>query len=87
MKHPAMLYARIACVLVFLTLVAGCAVMPPGPRPIDAIDPAAGYRFRTTKPVDNSNSLMIVATFSGGGMRPAALAYAVLEELAQLEIK
>lgn len=69
-----------------VALLAGCAAVPQGAQPIDAVDLSAGYRFRTTPPVDNSNSLMVVATFSGGGMRAAALAYAVLEELARTEI-
>jgi len=72
--------------LLGVALLSGCATAPPGAAPIDAIDPAGGYRFVTTRGVDNSNSLMVVATFSGGGMRAAALAYAVLEELAHTRI-
>jgi NTE family protein len=67
-------------------LLAACAAVPVAPPPISAVDPAHGYRFTTTPAGDNSNSLLVVVTFSGGGMRAAALAYAVLEELSAIEI-
>lgn len=77
---------RLWCALSFLMLLVGCATVPRGAQPIESIDPATGYRFTTTRSVDNSNSLLVVTTFSGGGMRAAALSYAVLEELARTEI-
>lgn len=67
-------------------VLAGCAAVPVTPPPIGAVDLAHGYRFTTTPAGDNSNSLLVVVTFSGGGMRAAALAYAVLEELATIDV-
>lgn len=75
-----------ALLMAACALLAACGTLPRGGEPLEAVQPSAGYRFTTTKPVDNSNGLMVVATFSGGGMRAAALAYAVLEELARTEI-
>jgi NTE family protein len=78
--------ALLAALVAAAATLAGCASPPRSAQPLDAIDPAAGYRFVTTPAGDNSNSLMVVAAFSGGGMRAAALSYAVLEELARTEI-
>jgi len=74
------------CRLGFLMLLTGCASIPPGAHPIESVDLSTGYRFTTSRSADNSNSLMVVAAFAGGGMRAAALSYAVLEELARTEI-
>ena len=51
------------------------------------IDPAQGYRYGNVGAGDNSDSLLIVVGFSGGGMRAAALAYGVLERLAAERIR
>jgi len=51
------------------------------------IDPAQGYRYGNVAAGDNSDSLLIVVGFSGGGMRAAALAYGVLERLAAERIR
>jgi predicted acylesterase/phospholipase RssA len=46
-----------------------------------------GYRFtQTSRAADNTSSLFVVLTFSGGGSRAAALSYGVLEELAGIDI-
>lgn len=70
-----------------LALVAGCAstahypLNPARPVPLDA-----GYRLGSVPPGENSDSLAVILTFSGGGARAAALAYGVLEELRRQEI-
>lgn len=55
--------------------------------PLERYDPAYGYRFTSTASPENSDSLFIVVTFSGGGLRAAAMAYAVLERLAAEPIR
>lgn len=66
-------------------LVAGCAHYPPN-KPLDHADPAYGYRFTNLASPENSDDMLVVVTFSGGGTRAAALAYGVLEHLAHTEI-
>ncbi|MHB1236840.1 MAG: patatin-like phospholipase family protein [Gallionella sp.] len=71
--------------LLLLLLVAGCAHYPVN-TPLAHYDASAGYRLENLHDPDNSGSLLVVLTFSGGGTRAAALAYGVLEQLAQTEI-
>ena len=46
-----------------------------------------GYAIRNLAATDNSDSLLLVAAFSGGGYRAAAMAFAVMEVLDETEIK
>lgn len=78
-------WARVAATLSLLLLFAGCAHYPVNAK-LERHDPASGYRLETLAPHDNSGSLLVVLAFSGGGTRAAALAYGVLEQLAQTEI-
>jgi NTE family protein len=73
-----------ALLLVF-SFTAGCAHYPVN-QPIKEVRLDAGYRAATMKTPDNSDSLLLYLTFSGGGMRAAALSYGVLEELRKTEI-
>ncbi len=77
-------WTRIAAVLGLL-LLSGCAHYLVNAK-LDLHDPKSGYRLETLAPNDNSGSLLVVLTFSGGGTRASALAYGVLETLAQTEI-
>ena len=63
-----------------LVVAAGCAHYPVN-DPLARHDPAAGYRVENLPDAENSGSLLVVLTFSGGGTRAAALAYGVLEAL------
>jgi NTE family protein len=55
--------------------------------PLERADPAHGYRLANAAAGDNADGLFIALTFSGGGMRAAALAYGVLERLAAEPIR
>jgi len=50
------------------------------------VSPQGGYRLKNPERIDRSDELLLVLTFSGGGTRAAALAYGVMEQLAQTEI-
>lgn len=66
-------------------LMAGCAHYPINPS-LDRYDPEKGYRLKNMGVPENSETLLLILTFSGGGTRAAALSYGVLEELARTEI-
>ena len=63
-----------------LILVAGCAHYPVN-RPLDRVDPQAGYRGRNLINPETDQELLLLLTFSGGGTRAAAFSYGVLETL------
>lgn len=76
------------CGLLGLTL--GCQyVRPTMNAPLVHWDPAYGYRSTNLPPskTGSSDSLFIVASFSGGGARASALSYGVLRELARTPIR
>ncbi len=79
----------LCAVLVLLGLLQGCAAIRPVPnQPLNQWDPAAGYRFANLAPADatNTDSLLILAAFSGGGTRASTLAFGALRELARQQI-
>ena len=70
-------------------LLLGCEyVRPTMNAPLAHWDPAYGYRSTNLPPskTGSSDSLFIVASFSGGGARASALSYGVLQELARTPI-
>lgn len=72
-----------------LILMMGCGfVRPTMNAPLTKWDPDYGYRSTNLppSPTGSSDSLFVIASFSGGGARAAALSYGVLRELAQIPI-
>src|SRR5262249_8959281 len=68
--------------------LSGCSWHYAVNAPLDgAADPTRGYRYTNVLGEDNSDSLVIALSFSGGGMRAAALAYGVLERFAAEKIR
>ena len=75
--------------LVLFALLQGCAYVHPTPNaPLNQWDPATGYRFRnlTSPDTNNTDGLLILAAFSGGGTRASTLAFGALRELALHQI-
>jgi len=68
----------------FVALASGCAHWPPTPKLEQAGAP--GYRPGESPRPGQSDDLLVVLAFSGGGTRAAALGYGVLEELRRTEV-
>jgi NTE family protein len=65
-----------------IALVAsGCAHFPVN-EPLKTVNRQAGYRFQNSSSPANSEELLLVLAFSGGGTRAASTAFGVLEGLA-----
>ena len=79
-----------ACLLgSLLSLTFGCeSVRPTMNAPLARWDPTYGYRSANLPPSasGSSDSLFIVASFSGGGARASALSFGALRELARTPI-
>jgi NTE family protein len=65
-------------------LIAGCAHYPVN-APVRSVARDSGYRFERFGQT-NSDDLLLMLAFSGGGTRAAALSYAVLEQLRDTEV-
>ncbi len=71
---------------VLSSVLSGCEYFRPTlNQPLAQWDPQYGYRFSNIAPPErgNSDSLFVVASFSGGGTRASALAFGALRELAR----
>ena len=83
---------RPACAFVLLlvmSVVVGCEYVRPIPNiPLEQWEPTGGYRFTNVAPPEdeNSDSLLFIAAFSGGGTRASTLAFGALRELANQHI-
>lgn len=81
---------RLAFAAVLAAGLSGCEyVRPTLNEPLAKWDPQHGYRFANLAPPEegNSDSLFVVASFSGGGTRASTLAFGALRELAHQSIK
>lgn len=90
MREPAVWGTTLRAVLLagVASMLFGCASLPPPTPELPRFDPLQGYRFtQTTRGADNTSSLLVVLSFSGGGTRAAALAHGILEELAAIDIE
>jgi NTE family protein len=79
-----------ACaLLIAIGMAPGCEYVRPIPNvPLEKWEPTGGYRFTNVAPpeAENSDSMLFVAAFSGGGTRASALAFGALRELANQHI-
>lgn len=74
-------------VVLALLLAPGCKTIPTRNKPLESYPPALSYQYDNIAPGENnSDSLEVILTFSGGGTRAAAFCYGVLEKLRDTEI-
>ena len=71
--------------LTLVLLVVGCVHCPVN-APLPPAAARAGYRFQNVAPQTNSDDLLLMLAFSGGGTRAAELSYSVLEELKKKDV-
>ena len=71
--------------LLIILFASGCAHYPIN-QPLKGYDPEKGYRLKNISASEDSKSLSLILTFSGGGMRAAAFSYGLLEELNRTKI-
>lgn len=74
-------------IMLFALVLGGCSQHYPVNALLKKYDPQMGYRIAGGGRIPDSQSVLLVLTFSGGGTRAAAMAYGVLEELAQTEVE
>ena len=87
-RRAAVIGPRTGFVLLLVSLAAGCATSPVTNARLQHFAPDSGYRFENTVPDENnSESLFVILTFSGGGTRAASMAYGVLEQLRDTPIQ
>lgn len=75
--------------LLVMSVIGGCEYVKPYPNvALEKWVPNAGYRYTNVAPAgsENSDSLLFVAAFSGGGTRASTLAFGALRELAYQQI-
>lgn len=74
----------LACIVIASS---GCNTLPLQNKPMEQYAKDSGYRYANIAPAENnSDSLCVILTFSGGGTRAAAFSFGVLEKLRDTEI-
>jgi len=78
----------LAAAFLLFILSTGCSHFGHYPvnAPLEKYDPGYGYIAQNMGPEGNSEDLMLILSFSGGGTRAASFSYGVLEELRATEI-
>jgi NTE family protein len=80
--------ARTSLLWLWATLASGCATTHYTVNaPLMVPDPASGHRLIRMDDQSASESMFIHLSFSGGGLRAAALAFGVMEELAATRVR
>jgi NTE family protein len=77
-----------ACILLMYAVTAGCSHFghyPVNP-PLEKYTPGYGYIAQNLGHEGNSEEMLLILSFSGGGTRAAAFSYGVLEELRATEV-
>jgi NTE family protein len=75
-------WARVTFMAFIVVALVGCNTIPVQNKSMDHFVADGGYRFANIAPGENnSDSLLVILTFSGGGTRAAAFCYGVLEKL------
>jgi NTE family protein len=90
-EHEAFRWLRGLCGLATVMTATACSsIHYPLNVPLTAAEPARhevdGYAIRNLTATDNSDSLLLIAAFSGGGYRAAAMAFAFMEVLGETPI-
>jgi len=81
-------YKQNLLMLLSVVFLSSCASYQENTK-LDQYDSNVGYRYNVLDKMDNkenSDSLFVVVTFSGGGTRAAALSYGVLQQLRDTNI-
>lgn len=68
---------KLRWLLLLCPIAVGCSTTPQYNEPLTHYDPSYGYRFENLKAGENSDSLFVILTFSGGGTRASALSLGV----------
>lgn len=75
---------KIILILLAVASTWACAQRPVNSR-LERFDPADA-RFALKQRANNSDDMLVILAFSGGGTRAASLSYGVMEELARTEV-
>jgi len=81
-------FTVISFLLLFAAVLSGCSHFGHYPvnAPLERYEPAHGYIPQNMVNPNNSEKLLVVLSFSGGGTRAAAFSYGVLEELRESKV-